>query len=84
MPISKDSPKIGSHPSASILSNQPAKPKQEEKTAALFQKTKDLFQRASFDLKREVDKDADPKIKAKKEQVATKLDNAVKQQLNRL
>ena len=80
MPISRDNPKIVlNSPSASILSNQPAKPKQEEKTAALFQKTKDLFQRPSFDLKTEISK-----IKAKKEQVATKLDNAVKQQLNRL
>lgn len=84
MPVSKDSPKIGSNPSASMLSNQPSKPKQDEKTVALFQKTKDLFQRASFDLKkREIGGDVS-KITAKKEQVATKLDNAVKQQLNRL
>lgn len=84
MPVSKDSPKIGSHPSASILSNQPAKPKQEEKTAALLEKTKDLFQRASFDLKkREIDGEVS-KITAKKEQVGTKLDHAVKKQLNRL
>lgn len=79
MTIPKDpNPKIGLHsPSASILSNQPRVPKQDEKTTA-------LFQRITFEKKREINADVDPKITAKKEIAAKKLDHLVKQPLNRL